>query len=229
MNLIKDFVGLLFPAVCYNCGNSLLKNEKIVCTRCSLHLPETNFSSDPDNPVARVFWGRVQLHAATALYFFRKGGAIQKLIHHMKYNGCKEIGIYLGNVLGSEIRCIPGLDKIDCIIPIPLHKKKLKKRGFNQAALIAEGVGQVIGVEVNSTSVYRGVPTDTQTKKSRYRRWENVSDIFEISDEQKLMGKHVLVVDDVITTGSTMEACLQTLHRVPGIQLSIAAVAFAQK
>ena len=229
MNLIKDFVGLLFPEVCYNCGNSLFKNEKVVCTRCSLHLPETNFSSDPDNPVARVFWGRVQLHAATALYFFRKGGAIQKLIHHLKYNGHKDIGIYLGNVLGSEIRHFPGLDNIDCIIPIPLHKKKLKKRGFNQAALIAEGVGQVIGAEVNSSSVYREVPTDTQTKKSRYRRWENVSDIFKVRDEQKLMGKHVLVIDDVITTGATMEACLQTLQKVPGIKLSIAAVAFAHK
>lgn len=229
MNLIKDFAGLFFPEVCYHCGNSLFKNEKVVCTRCFLHLPETNFHNDPDNPVSRVFWGRVPLHAATALYYYKKGGAVQNLIHQLKYKGHKEIGIYFGNVLGSEIKHVPGFLGIDSIVPIPLHRRKLKKRGFNQAELIAIGIGQVIEKEVDCTSVIRNIPTDTQTKRSRYKRWENVSEIFEIRNVQKLIGKHILVVDDVITTGATMEACLQVLAVVPGIRLSAVSVGFAHR
>jgi len=229
MNLIKDFAGLFFPDVCYNCGNTLFRNERIVCTRCALHLPETNFHKDPDNPVSKVFWGRVPLQAATALYYYKKGGAVQNLIHQMKYNGRKEIGIYLGNVLGSEIKDLDHFETIDCILPIPLHRKRFKKRGFNQAEMIAIGLGQALNKEVDIRSLYRNISSDTQTKKSRYRRWENVSEIFKLREDHTLKGKHVLVVDDVITTGATMEACLQTLLKVPEIKLSVVSAAFAHK
>lgn len=226
---MTDFVGLLFPNVCYVCGNSLFKNEQIVCTRCFLHFPETNFHDDPDNPVSRVFWGRIPVNAATALYYYRKGGSVQKLIHKMKYNGHKEIGAYFGNLLGSVIMNIPAFSNIDCILPIPLHPRKIKKRGFNQAEIIAMGIKEILNIEIDRDSVYRKLESDTQTKKSRYSRWENVSEIFTLIPDNKLSGKHVLLVDDVITTGATMEACLQTLQKVEDIKLSVVSVAFAHK
>ena len=132
MNLIHDFAGLFFPEVCYSCGNSLFKGEKIVCTRCFLHLPETKFHKDPDNPVSQVFWGRIPLQAATSLYYYKKGGSVQNLIHQLKYNGHKEIGIYLGTILGSEINHIDQFKDIDCILPVPLHRKKLKTNTTSQ-------------------------------------------------------------------------------------------------
>jgi ComF family protein len=229
MNLIKDFAGLFFPDVCHSCGNSLYQNEKVLCTRCSLHMPETNFHSDPDNPVARVFWGRVRVRAATALFFYKKGGAVQQLIHQLKYRGQKEIGIHLGKLLGSEIKHQPSFDGIDCIVPIPLHRKKKKMRGFNQAELIGLGVSQALEIPMNVKTVIRQIASDTQTRKGRYNRWENVSEIFLVKDDTALQDKHVLVVDDVITTGATMEACLQALSRVPGITLSVACIAFASR
>lgn len=229
MNLIRDFAGLFFPEVCFGCGNTLYRNEKVVCTRCTLHLPETRFHKDPDNPVSRVFWGRVPLQAATALYYYKKGGSVQNLIHQMKYKGHREIGIHLGTILGAEIRSVEQFGDIDCIMPVPLHRRKLKKRGFNQAELIARGVGQVLETEVDCKTLYRQTASETQTKKSRYTRWENVSDIFKLTNGHDLRGKHILVIDDVITTGATMEACLQTLLKIEDVRLSVAAVAFASK
>jgi ComF family protein len=192
-------------------------------------MPETNFHSDPDNPVARVFWGRVGVRAATALFFYKKGGAVQQLIHQLKYRGHKEIGIHLGKLLGSEIKHQPFFDGIDCIVPIPLHRKKKKMRGFNQAELIGLGVSQALEIPMNVKTVIRQIASDTQTRKGRYNRWENVSEIFLVKDDTALQDKHVLVVDDVITTGATMEACLQALSRVPGITLSVACIAFASR
>lgn len=229
MNLISDFAGLFFPDVCHICGNSLFKNEQIVCTPCYIHFPETNFHDDMKNPVARVFWGRVPLEAATALYYYRKGGSVQKLIHLMKYNGHKDIGIYFGNLIGSVISETSLFDNIDCVLPIPLHRKKLQKRGFNQAELIAKGINEVLNLTIDTHSVIRNWASDTQTKKSRYTRWENVGNIFKLQTEENIIGKHILVVDDVITTGATMEACLNVLLQIKNIKLSVVSVAFAHQ
>jgi len=209
------------------CGNNLFNNENVICTSCLFHLPKTNFHNDKDNPVSKVFWGRVKIESATAYFFYRKGGKVQQLIHQMKYKGQKEIGVFLGELYGIELNNAPGFNEIDKIIPIPLHRKKLKKRGFNQAELFASGLAKTMNKEVDTTSVVRNVATSTQTKKSRYKRWENVSDIFKLKDPDILKGKHILVVDDVITTGATMEACVQTLQKVPEITISVASIAFA--
>ena len=149
------------------------------------------------------------------------------MIHEMKYRGHKEIGVYLGEVYGAQLRGEDHFRDIKLIIPIPLHPKKQKKRGFNQAALFGRGLANSLNIELDTKSVVRVVETSTQTKKSRYKRWENVSEIFQVKDEEKLRGQHVLLVDDVITTGATMEACLQTLMKVPEIKLSVASIAFA--
>jgi len=227
MNLIDDFFSLLFPRTCFACGKSLFRNEKVICLSCLYHLPKTNFHKDKDNPASRTFWGRVNIEAATAMYFYKKGGKVQHLIHQLKYKGHQEIGIFLGEQYGSELIKCDNFNSIDIVIPIPLHQKKLRKRGFNQAELFAIGLAKTMDVELDTNSVVRNIATSTQTKKSRYRRWENVSEIFVLKNPEKLAGKHVLVVDDVITTGATMEACVQAIQEVKNVKVSVASIAYA--
>ena len=163
----------------------------------------------------------------TALYFYRKGGKVQTLIHHLKYHGHNEIGVFLGQLYGGQLKGSDYFKDVDIVIPIPLHKAKLKKRGFNQSESFASGLAETMKITVDTSSVFRNIETSTQTKKSRYKRWENVNEIFEIKENCGLENKHVLIVDDVITTGATMEACINVLNKVDGIRISVAAIAFA--
>jgi ComF family protein len=227
MKLLDDFISLFFPKTCMACGNSLFHNEEIICTNCLFHLPKTKFHLDKNNPASKVFWGRANIEMATALYFYRKGGKVQTLIHHLKYHGHEEIGVFLGQLYGGQLKESKYLNDVDVVIPIPLHKAKLKKRGFNQAESFASGLAQTMKTTMDTTSVFRNTETSTQTKKSRYKRWENVSEIFKIKDNSGLENKHILIVDDVITTGATMEACINALKTVDGIKISVAAIAFA--
>jgi ComF family protein len=227
MNLIDDFIALFYPKTCPACGYSLYSNEKVICTKCLYHLPKTNFHQVKDNPVSKVFWGRVNLVSATAMYYYRKGGKVQHMIHQLKYKGFQEIGGFLGEIYGSELITMDEYKEIDLIIPVPLHRKKLLKRGFNQSEVIANGLAKSMEIEVDTTSVKRTVATTTQTRKSRYKRWENVNEIFELKNPDKLAGKHILVVDDVITTGATMEACVQVILQATGTKVSVAAIGFA--
>lgn len=227
MNLFDDFISLFFPKTCYACGNNLFTNEHILCTSCLVKLPRTNFHRDNDNPMCRVFWGRVRIESATSLYYFRKGGKVQHLIHQFKYKGHKEIGIYLGEILGADLAGSDLFKTIDRIVPIPLHEKKLRKRGFNQSEVFARGLSTAMHKDLDTHSVVRTIATSTQTKKSRYKRWENVSEIFLLRHPETLYGKHILLVDDVVTTGATMEACIQTILQAPGSRVSVASIAFA--
>ncbi|RLD59129.1 MAG: ComF family protein [Bacteroidetes bacterium] len=227
MNLLSDFFSLFFPKTCMACGNSLYRNEEMICTQCLFHLPKTNFHLEKINPVSKVFWGRTNIEMATALYFYRKESKVQTLIHHLKYHGNQEIGVFLGQLYGGQLKDSEYFKDVDVVIPIPLHKDKLKKRGFNQAESFASGLAETMKAIIDTTSVYRDIATSTQTKKSRYKRWENVSEIFKIKETTALENKHVLIVDDVITTGATMEACINTLNTVEGIKVSVAAIAFA--
>jgi ComF family protein len=194
-----------------------------------MHFPETGFQKHPDNPVSRILWGRIPIEGATALYYYRKKGSIQKLIRLLKYKGHREVGIFLGHLLGNAIAGDPKFRKIETIFPVPLHPKKMKIRGYNQAALIAEGMGEILERPVEYNALIRKKATSTQTKKSRYTRWENVEDIFQLNPAMKEVPKHVLIVDDVITTGATMEACLQVLSPLREIKLYAAAIAFSEK
>ncbi len=209
------------------CGDSLYRNEEVICTQCLFHLPKTNFHLEKINPASKVFWGRANIEMATALYFYRKESKVQTLIHHLKYHGNKEIGVFLGQLYGGQLKGSEYFKDVDIVIPIPLHKDKLKKRGFNQAESFASGLAETMKITMDTSSVYRTIFTSTQTKKSRYKRWENVSEIFSIKEATALENKHVLIVDDVITTGATMEACINTLNKVEGIRISVAAIAFA--
>jgi len=224
----SDLTGLFFPKSCAVCGKSLHRQEEILCTSCFYKLPRTNFQNEAENPVLEIFTGRLPLVSATSFLFFSKGGETQQLIHKLKYDGRKEIGVYLGKLFGNQLNNSTLFNTANVLIPVPLHPKKEHKRGYNQSKMIADGIASRMKVQVLSEVVFRKTHTSTQTRKSRYERWENVKDIFEIKNGQCLEGKHVILVDDVITTGATLEACGNKLLEIPGIQLSIASLAYAQ-
>jgi len=227
MELLNDFLRLIFPLTCAACGNVLMKNERIICLSCNYHLPRTNFHFDQNNPVAVIFWGRVRIENATAFYFFNKASKFRHLIHELKYKGRKDIGIELGRIFGYEMIASEVFRCIDLVIPVPLHKKKQRKRGFNQSECIAYGIAEAIKKPLNASSVIRSVYSSTQTRKTRYDRWLNVKGIFRVTDPQSLTGKHILLVDDVVTTGATIEACATEILNVEGTKVSVAVLAVA--
>jgi len=182
---------------------------------------------EKDNTIERIFWGRFPLQKASSFLFFSKGGRVQNLMHEFKYRSKKEIGFYLGELFARELSKDNWLDEIDVIIPVPLHYKKQEIRGYNQSEEIAKGLNIQSSIPVETAVIKRIVASETQTKKSRFRRWENVSEIFQIDNPEKIEGKHILIVDDVITTGATLEACAQKLLTIEGVKISLASLAYA--
>ncbi len=226
--LIADVVALFFPENCAHCGKPLHSQEEVLCTSCYYKLPLTGFHDEKENPVTEIFMGRLPLDAAFSLLFFNKGGMAQQLIHQLKYDGKKEIGTFLGKLTGKRLHGFPLLSSVDVVVPVPLHPKKEHQRGYNQSFLIGQAIAEQLGVPVVNNVLYRQIYTATQTKKSRYERWQNVKDIFAVKNESLIRNKHVLLVDDVITTGATLEACGNRLLEVPGVHLSVVSVAYAQ-
>lgn len=227
MKLFKHFLNLLFPRVCAACGNLLFESEKTVCTTCRFLLPKTGYESHLDNPLAQMFYGQMPFHAVTAEFFFSKTGKVQHLIHGLKYHGCRENGIFLGQEIGKSLLEATDYQDINIIIPIPLHPKKEKIRGYNQSHVIAKGIAETMKIPIAENCLVRNVFTVTQTKKSRDERWENVKNIFELKNPEKLIGKHVLLVDDVLTTGATLISAGKALMQIEGIKISVATVACA--
>lgn len=217
---------LLFPALCAGCKRPLIDSEKAVCLCCMYAMPRTQYAFLPDNPVEQLFWGKVPIKKAMGWCYFSKGGILQTLLHALKYKNKPQIG----DVLGAQmvIENATWYSDIDVIIPIPLHRSRLRNRGYNQAACVARGMARQVNIEVNEYALQRVVPTATQTKKRVYERWQNASDIFVLTQTDSLQGKHVLLVDDVVTTGATLASAAITLHKnVPNITISIATVAVA--
>lgn len=225
--MLNDFISLIYPQNCASCGNSLFKHEECLCTFCRYHLPKTNFHLQTGNPVEKLFWGRADIFSAAAYYAFGKGGKVQHLIHQLKYNGKKEIGFTVGKLYGYELKQSGKYESVDTIIPVPLHEKKKKKRGYNQSEYFAEGLSKSLNVAADTVSLLRVYESETQTKKSRFSRWQNVETIFQVVEPKKLENKHILLVDDVVTTGSTLEACALTLLQIPNVKVSVATIAFA--
>ncbi len=223
--MINDFFNLLFPRLCCSCNLTLLKHENIICTNCIVTLPKTNFHLDKENPVNKVFWGRVQIEMAASFYVFSKESRVQNLLHHLKYKGVKDIGSVVGKLYGFDLKESDFFKDLDFIVPVPLHKNKLKKRGYNQSEWIAKGLSESMNIPLRLDVLYRKVDSKTQTKKSRYKRWENVGDIFGVLDGN-FNNKSILLVDDVLTTGATIEACAQVLSE-KGCKIYVVTLAYA--
>ena len=223
----QDFISLFFPRVCMACGNTLYKHEHMICFSCQYHLPKTNFHLLEANPVARQFCGKINFAAAASYYYFNKGGKVQHLVHQLKYKGYKEVGSHIGALYGHDLKKSPLFTTVDAIIPVPLHPRKEAKRGYNQAEWFAIGLAESMKAELDITTLLRVQASETQTRKTRFRRWENVKEIFQLMDTERQAGKHVLLVDDVITTGSTLEAAGHELMKIPGVKVSAASIACA--
>ena len=225
---LADFVSLLFPELCAACRETLMANEHLICTACRYNLPFTNFHLQADNIVARQFWGKIPLEAAYAMCYFTKGGSIQNLMHQFKYKGMQQIGNLLGNMAGDQLNKNPIFASVDMVIPVPLHKTRMRQRGYNQSACFAEGLAQKLPAVVEVDNLVRKTATETQTHRSRFARFENMQEVFAVINPERLINKHVLLVDDIVTTGSTLEACAVQLLKIPGLKLSIATIAYAE-
>jgi ComF family protein len=225
--ILEDFLSLFYPRLCAGCQTSLVRGEEVICLGCQVDLPKTGFEKFADNPVSQLFWGRTEIQQATAYCSFDKGGIMQHYLHHLKYKGSKEIGEKLGMLLGNDlINCVPYQD-IELLIPVPLHPKRERKRGYNQSAEIGKGISDAMNKPLITGNLIRNHYSDTQTNKSRYERWENVKDLFSVRKPLLLEGKHILLIDDVVTTGSTLESCARAILKVPDTRVSIATLAYA--
>ncbi|HSV88759.1 MAG TPA: hypothetical protein VLH61_08965 [Bacteroidales bacterium] len=226
-NFLNDFVALFFPRTCNACGEVLIRVESYICQFCFLRLPFARLTGESENSVTEIFWGRVPIETGTVLFFFEKGGKVQELIHNFKYRGFKEVGWYLGKLLGTELRDSLNYKGIQLVVPVPLHPLKLRQRGFNQSEEFGRGLADSLGVSQNTIGLQRIIPTATQTRKTRFRRWENVESVFQVSDPRVFENRNILLVDDVITTGATMESCARLILQSPGSRVWLAAIALA--
>lgn len=221
----KHFVNLFFPDTCHVCRGLLAGQEVFLCSYCQTSLPRTRFHQHSDNALTRIFWGRVQIQTGTALYHFHKKGGVQRLVHAFKYQGNTRLGEHLGMLLGRDIKRSPYYGDITAIIPVPLHPDKEKKRGFNQSEVFARGLSATLSIPCYTDWLVRIIDNPTQTKRSRIDRWENVYSSFKINKPEQVSHAQILLVDDVITTGATLEACAQELLSVKGARIWIATLA----
>jgi len=226
--MLNQLLNFFYPRSCISCGNVLFPRERFFCLHCLHNLPETRYHEFTRSPLSLLLWGRVLVENTGAFLFYKKGNQVQKILHHLKYKGVKEIGFFLGNMYGMQLMQHEKWKAVDLIIPIPLHKKKEKKRGYNQSEWIAKGLSAGMQIPYNTDLLIRSEFTETQTKKSRFHRWQNVKEVFQLTNHEALRNKHVLICDDVLTTGATLEAAIQKLAVVPAIKISVVTLATAQ-
>ncbi len=226
--LWNNLLDLFFPDSCRICGTPLVEGEEQLCLKCLCDLPQTNYHTVENNPVEQLFLGKNRIERATAYLRFEKGGSVQKLIHSLKYHGNKELGYLLGRQMAKRLNADQSpICNVDILLPVPLHPRKKRKRGYNQSEWIAKGFGSVLDIPIDTESLSRVTQTDTQTQKGVYERWRNVCSIFKVERPEALRGKHVLLIDDVITTGATLSACTEALSDIPDIKISVLAIASA--
>jgi len=227
MNALSALLHLIYPHICAGCGEPLFNQDQGLCLHCITNLPATQFENLPHNPVEKMFTGRVQIEQAAAIYYFNKDSILQNILHAIKYKGNTVAAKHLGILAGIRLENAPRFDKIDALIPLPLHKKKQAKRGYNQSEVMGNALAAQCQLPVINDAAIRYKYTETQTRKSREERNENVKNIFEVVKPEKLANKHLLIMDDIITTGSSLESFALCLHQVPGVKISVIAVAMA--
>tara|TARA_R110002126_G_scaffold256916_2_gene399892 strand:+ start:380 stop:1057 length:678 start_codon:yes stop_codon:yes gene_type:complete len=225
--MLKYIVNLFFPKVCNACHNLLNDYEDTICLDCRHDLPITNFHFDNNDSVAKVLYGRAKIENGTALFRFEKKGNVQRLIHNLKYKDHEHIGFVLGNWLGGELKTLEAYKNIDAVIPVPLHKNKLKKRGYNQVAMFGQQIAAALNTDYLDDVLVKITNTKSQTTKGRFTRWTNSDELFALKNMETIDNKHILIVDDIITTGATLEACISVLNQAKNIKISIATMAIA--
>jgi ComF family protein len=228
-NALSNLLHLFYPHICTGCASDLLDENNLLCLKCINTLPHTNYAQHANNQVEKIFWGRIPLAAAHSQFYFSKSSMIQELMHQLKYKSNQSIGMYLGEMMGNSLLNSNRFADVDGLVPLPMYADKQHRRGYNQAAVICKGMSLAMNIPVINNNVCRQYATQTQTRKSRVERWENVTGSFVIKDPDALAGKHLLLVDDVLTTGATLEAAGNSILQCDNVKLSIATVAFAAK
>ncbi|WP_299221533.1 ComF family protein [uncultured Aquimarina sp.] len=223
--MLSDLAYLFYPIYCAACDNPLYKNERILCTSCRHKLPLGNFHKVNAKKIEKVFYGRAKIENATSLLVFEKDSLVQNLIHNLKYRGREEIGKELGIWLGQELNQSTDYQCVDSVIPVPLHPRRLRERGFNQVEKFGREIAKKLDAEYIDIVLKKNSYNKKQSKNSRLTRWINTSETFGIQNESLLINKHILIVDDIVTTGATIEACIQVLKSIPGIKISVATMA----
>ncbi|MBG6186605.1 ComF family protein [Flavobacterium sp. CAN_S2] len=226
--MFESIINLFFPKVCSGCNSFLLSNENVICTVCRHDIPLTNHHLNPENDAFKKFYGRIPVVHTSALFYFHKKGIVQELIHNLKYKGHEEIGAILGEWYAEDLKTITLLQTVDEIIPVPLHRRKLKERGYNQVTAFGKALSSGLNIDYNDSILVRNVYSKTQSKKNLLGRTEGIESTFDVSFTEKDHNKHFLLIDDVITTGSTLEACSRALLKIPGAKISIVCMAMAQ-
>lgn len=224
---LRDFLRILFPDLCCHCGEPLVGDERYLCTSCMTRITWAGGADHPGNNVEQRLIGRIPVEAAAALLIFRKDSVVQDIVHQIKYHGHDALARQYGHLLGIELARSGRFQHIDCVVPVPLHRRKKLERGYNQSELLAEAVAKDLHCPVAARNLYRKRYTDTQTHKSRLDRLDNMANVFGVRHPEAWAGKHILLVDDIITTGATSEACYHALQSIPGLRISVAALALA--
>ncbi|MFZ6010759.1 MAG: ComF family protein [Bacteroidota bacterium] len=228
MTILGDFVELFFPRYCLACQDSLVKGEEWICTRCQLEMPRSNYHLERENPFYNKFRGRIPLRYVMALFKFVKESRVQHLLHALKYNNKPEVGRMLGNVYGQDLLQGNYKNEFDLIIPVPLHRSRKKRRGYNQSDEFGKGIAEILKIPCFDSFIERTLKTETQTRKSKLDRWQNVNEVFSAVKPREIENKRILLIDDVVTTGATIEACGQVLLNAGCAELSIACIAATQ-
>ncbi len=223
----SDLVSLFLPRRCAACDTGLMRFEESLCLGCMRDLPRTRFHGDPNNRVEQLFWGKVQLESSTALLHFSRSGKVQRMLHRLKYRSDRTVGHVLGRLMAKELMECPRFSGVDSFMPVPLHPRKQRMRGYNQSQILVDGMREVWPLPCVGSGLMRVVRTPSQTRKGRWDRWTNVKEAFQMTDPDRLKDRHLLLVDDVVTTGATLEGCVKALSDVPGLRISLCTVACA--
>lgn len=227
MSIWTDLWKLFFPQCCLICGKTLLEGEEYLCFQCLSNIPRTHLYLRKDNEMEKELWGKFPIERASAYLYYSKGGDVKKLLTDLKYRGNADLGSFLGRCMTREMLSSGFFQGVDGIIPVPLHPRKQKIRGYNQSIMLANGISSVTNIPVWTDLLVRTQYTQTQTRKGSYERWLNVKDMFECTSPERLRYKHVLLVDDVFTTGATLVACADAFRQIPGLRFSVLTLAIA--
>lgn len=232
MTSIKDifngFIDTLFPRICPVCNNVLLSHEKHICTKCRIDIPITRYHMQEFNAMEQLFAGKTPIEKAVGYFFYEKGNPYSNILHNIKYRNNPQLGQYVAKLFAQELLSRDIFRDIDCIIPVPLHHRKKIQRGYNQSEYIAKGFSEVFDIPVHNNIIIAHKSHESQTNKGIYERWLNTQNIFSAQDTQVLENKHVLIVDDVVTTGATLLSAALTIASVPNIKISLATLGVAR-